>query len=379
MSFLRAILAGLTLLLITTGSVVHAVEYGGLGGLPANPDPSNDRTKSIFVYAISPGQGRQDAVRVVNNTGETKTIKVYAADSEIASGGSFACKQKVKPKNAVGSWVKLAKTELTLSASTDEVIPFEISVPANTSVGEHNGCMVIQEKNADPENAGNGVQLSFRSAIRMAITVPGDIVKDIEFTDLNIKPEKSKYIITARLNNKGNVSLDTDVKVRVKNIIGRNIYENGGVYPLLAQKSSAEFNFDFERPYWGGFYRVSGSAEYNGDPNQTLGSSAQKDVIRQAPGRMLFVAPRPQAMIIMLAILLVILVAAWILVRRILGRKRARKSWMRYRVREGDTLVSLARRCRGNWKTIAKVNRLKAPYDLKPGDIIRLPIKTKRS
>ena len=364
-------------MLIATGSVASAVEYGGLGGLPANPDPNNARTKSIFVHTISPGQAKNDGVNVVNNTNETKTVEVYATDSEIASGGSFACRQKVDESKAVGSWIKLSQTEVVLPPSGNQVIPFEISVPNTVSVGEHNGCIVIQEKAVAPTQAGSGVQLSFRSALRVAITVPGDIVKDVEFTSLTVKSEARKYTLTVKLTNQGNVSLDTDVQVYITNWFGKNVYKNGGVYPLLAQKTLAEFNFEFPRPFWGGIYRIAGTAEYNGDVKEPLGSSAPKNVRKDAPSQWLFVTPQPKAVAIELFILLLTLTLIWIALRRLRSRRRTSKSWKTFTVEEGDTLVGLAKSWHVNWKTIARVNKLRAPYDLRPGSKIKLPAKTK--
>ncbi len=375
----RGFIVLLFLALIVPGSYANAVEYGGLGGVPANPDPNNPRSKSIFIYNLAPGQSKLDAVNVVNNTNETKIVEVYVADSEIASGGSFACRQKVDPKEEVGRWINVAQSEISLAPLTNQVVPFEVKIPDGTSVGEHNGCVVIQEKNATPEQAGNGVQLSFRSAIRVAITVPGDIRKNVEFTGLNIRPEPKNYIITAQLNNKGNVSLDTDVQVSVRDIFGRSVYKNGGVYPLLAQKNTADFNFEFPRPFWGGFYTFTGTAEYNGDTNARLGDSAPKNIRKYAPKKLLFILPNPVAIGVELLLLAIILTFAFMITKRIRNRKKVSKSWESYAVQEGDTLIKLASKRHTKWKTIAKINKIRAPYELHEGMNIRLPIKRNKA
>ena len=173
------------------------------------------------------------------------------------------------------------------------------------------------------------------------------------------------------------MSLDTDVQVYATNLLGRNAYKNGGIYPLLAQKTPAEFNFEFPRPFWGGIYRITGNAEYNGDANAALGSLAPKNVRKYAPSQWLFVIPQPKAALIELLILLLAIVIMWIALRRFKIRRRTARSWQIFKVEEGDTLVGLARSRRTNWKTIAKVNKLRAPYELKTGTKIKLPAKTK--
>lgn len=355
--------------------VASAIEYGGLGGLPAYPDPKNPRTKSIFVYILNPGEEKQDGVRIVNNSDKPKTIEVYATDSEIASGGSFACKQKVDAKNQVGDWIKLDKTELTLGPISSEVVRFTITTPDQVSVGEHNGCIVIQEKTEEHQAEENGVQLSFRSALRVAVTIPGDIHKDIEFSDITITEQPSKYIISAYLLNKGNVSLDTSVKIYIKNWFDKTIYQNGGVYPLLTQKDPMELNFEFPKPFWGGLFKVLGTAEYNGDITSQLGASETSTVRRSGPTKYIFIFPHITALAIEILVCVVLLYLTWRLVRRYKNRKVVARTWSAHTAKKGDTVITLAKQYQTTWKSIVRVNKLKPPYILNPGDTIKLPAK----
>ncbi len=154
-----------------------AVEYGGIGGKPAYPRSDNPRTKSIFVYTLEPGAVQKDGVLLMNNANETKTLLLDAVDSMISSGGAFACRQSGEPKSDVGSWITLAKSEAALASAATKIIPFTINVPQNADVGEHDGCIIIQEKK-EPTSVQSGVTLSFRTGIRVAITIPGEITKN---------------------------------------------------------------------------------------------------------------------------------------------------------------------------------------------------------
>lgn len=116
--------------------------------------------------------------------------------------------------------------------------------------------------------------------------------------------------------------MDTDVQVHVKDFLNRNVYQNGGVYPLLAQKQPVELNFEWERPFWGGLYRVIGAANYNGDPNVSLGGDNAKNTRRNAPTKILFVQPQPVAAAIELVLLVLLIVFIYYLIRRL---KKAKK------------------------------------------------------
>lgn len=166
-----------------------AIEYGGFGGRPAYPRADNPRTESIFVHTLEPGAVQKEGITVVNNSTETKTVLVYAADSTPSTGGAFACKQFSEEKTDVGSWISLNKTELTLSAGSTQIVPFTITVPANAGVGEHNGCVLIQEKKPKRDDQP-GVNLSIRTGLRVAIMVPGDIERKLEIAGFDYKRQK---------------------------------------------------------------------------------------------------------------------------------------------------------------------------------------------
>ena len=74
--------------------------------------------------------------------------------------------------------------EITSPANTEIVIPFKIALPANVSVGEHNGCIVSQEIKESLNNTG--VSLTVRSGIRVAVTVPGEIKRELKFVGFNV-------------------------------------------------------------------------------------------------------------------------------------------------------------------------------------------------
>lgn len=75
-------------------------------------------------------------------------------------------------KKAVGSWVTLEQTEVTVPAHDTVKVPFEIQIPEKADAGEQNGCIVVQDTSTDAKQQSGGVVLNFHSAIRIAITIP---------------------------------------------------------------------------------------------------------------------------------------------------------------------------------------------------------------
>jgi len=371
----RSSLSLVMILLILIPASALAVEYGGIGGRPAYPDPNNPRTKSIFVFTLEPGQTIENGVRVINNTEEKKTLMVYAVDSVVSSGGAFACAQFNDKKKDVGSWIKLAKNEVILEPLTNEVVPFTIVAPSSVDVGEHNGCIVIQEKkNPRAGERKQGINLTFRTGLRVAVLIPGEIKRKLEIVgfDFSQQPDGG-FLAAPKVKNLGNVSIDAEVKVWVDYFFGPNLVVKGGQYPILRGQES-EWNFNIKRPFWGGWYKTYLTVAYDPHKEAGVGRESGKglEVLSTSPVYF-FASPQPVAVVIEIAILLLIVVVifrVWLWYKR---KRWIEKEWVEYEVQGGDDLKKIAEKFDVSWKLLARVNNIRPPYTLNSGARIKVP------
>jgi len=354
--------------------VVFAIEYGGIGGRPAYPREDNSRTESIFIHTLEPGQKQEEGVLLVNNSSERKTLQVYAVDSVVSSGGSFACRQMVESKTDVGEWIELADSEVSLNPGANEIVDFNINVPKNASVGEHNGCIVIQEKK-DSDQDQAGVNLSFRTGLRVAITIPGEIVKKLEISSLDVERQSDGSInIKPAVKNLVNVSIDADIKVVTKNLFGFKHAEQGGVFPVL-RGEVAEWNFEVKKPFWGGVYHSELTVDYQDDQKAEIGQnvSEQQKISLSQKSANFIVLPTIPALII--EVLIVVLLGLLLLV--VYKNKKRNQlietTCSEIQVKSGDDLKTIADKYGVSWKLLAKVNKIKAPYTLRSGQKLKTP------
>lgn len=378
-SVVKSILVSLVITaLITVGStsVALAAETGGVGGRPTTPDPNNSRTKSIFVFSMNPEEKEKSSVTIMNTSNKDQLIDVYAVDSVPSTGGAFACGQATEGSVGVGKWIKLDQTQVSLPAGEEADIPFTITVPKGTAAGEHNGCIAIQEVNQTPQQAGNGIMLSFRSGIRVATTVKGNIKKELKFTGLSTESQGEKLSIISKLHNNGNVSLDANINTQVKSLFNTTIRSAGGEYPVLAGGEST-FNFEVEPLYWGGFYFVDASAKYNADVNSGLGEKGESATISEK--KIFFSTPQPVALVIEAVVAIIAVGGIIWLCRRRRTSKKWKKHGVSYVVKEDDNIQKLAKEYNVSWKLIARENDIKAPYNLEPGETIKLLTTNKNS
>lgn len=359
------------LLLFFSLSSVQAIEYGSFGGRPAFPREDNPRTESIFVHTLSPGSTQDEGVMVVNNAPETKTLIVYGADSTPSTGGAFACKQLSEAKTDVGAWIDLEQTEITLEPGTNQVIPFTIQVPDSASVGEHNGCILIQEKKEVSDQAG--VNLSIRTGLRVAITIPGAITRKLELAGFTVTSKDSGFLLHPLVKNTGNVSIDAEVAVVTRNLFGVKIFTHGGQYPILRGETS-DWNFELKKPFWGGWYRSSFTVDYDQNAEATVGVNSGKELTKLA-GDTIWFFSMPTALGLIIEILILVLILAGLIWWKLSQKKKKwiKANWQDYMVAAGDDINALAARLNVSWKLLAKVNKLKAPYALKSGEKIKVP------
>jgi len=353
------------------------VGSGGIGGRPAFPRKDNPRSESIFIHTLEPGSSVNEGVNVINNSDSTSTVLVYPTDSIVSSGGAFACEQLVEEKNEVGSWITMSKNEVTLDSADSEIVPFTITIPANTSVGEHNGCIVVQGK-LPPEQTEQGIGLSFRTAVRVAILVPGEIVKDLEITSFSSNVGKDKVTLTPEITNTGNVSVDADIQTTLKYFFGMTASQVGGQFPVLRDQTG-EWNFDHDRPFWGGLFKAEVTAQYDDNLDSYIGDETSSIKTLQYPSHWQFVMPHPLALLIELMVLIIIIFAVYDLIKRNKQHRDIKNSWRNHTIAASDTIKSLAKAYDISWKKLAKANGIKAPYTLEQGSIIKVPKKSNKS
>lgn len=355
----------------------------GIGGRTTRIDPNNPRTQSIFIHEIELGKTAKDQVLVVNRSDKPRTITVKSVDGAVTNTGSYACRENAEEVKASGAWVRLAKDEVTLPAGGEEKIDFTITVPENADVGEHNSCLTFMADEKEPPAQRGGVVLRMRQALRVAITIPGDQHRNLSVESLepvdHPRPQdadaaKQQYF-EMTVKNDGNVSADVDMRVRVKSMFGREIANSGGEYVVIpgaamTQRFMAEF-----RPLFGGWYTAESSIRY--DKRLGIYGTQQQDADyeeKAGPSTRIFLWPTVLGWIILGSLVALIAGAIGLFLSRRRRSAKVNQYVARYKVREGDTLEALSERAGYDWKTIAKLNNLKAPYVLKPGQQLKVPI-----
>ena len=427
---IKLFVALISFILISSAFSAKAIEYGQIGGKPTNFDPNVPDSKSWFIYKLEPGASKEDSLTVSNLFADQWDALIYAADSVKSSSGGFALKQISEDKTEVGSWVKFypdskpdytdkifegdkkifeactistddltknykltadqindfgqwckGKTDvdLTMKAGAKVDLPFVISIPQNAEVGEHTGGILIQKQNKDETAQADGskVLLTTRVGVRIYETVPGEIIKKLSFANFSVaknfdefylpwnKEKRDKfgeYVITSTVQNSGNVSADFKEKIIIKNLITGNtesiddrefqVLRGDNFTSTLAWKSPRIAFLSFQKEYT---YK-----DANGSDQTVVSETISRWFI-------------PWREMVMTLILLLIILAGYLAWKNWWKKYYGGIGWVSYTIKKGDTVMALSSEFNVNWKKLTRTNRIKAPYLLEVGQIIKVP------
>lgn len=355
----------------------QASAQGNIGGRVTNPNPKNPRSNSIFIYSMKLGQSKTDQLTVVNSTDKKQTIAIGSVDGVVTNTGAFTCRQEVEPTRDSGGWVNLSEDKVTLKAGERKDINFTVKVPQKADVGEHNSCLTLQSDGDSADSDSSGLRIHMRQAIRMAVTIPGDLKRELAISSFQAttKDGSPKYDMTVK--NDGNVSADVNMYVSLSNIFGREVDGAGGEYPVLPGGSLEQSFVSSFRPLFGGIYKAQPSIEFDtrfgvyGTQNST---DKQLKTIAGDSAKVILL-PTVAGWLIIIGIVSAVVATIWLLTNKLRHHRNLRSSLKTYTVKPGDSLQSLADDRDIQWRDIARINKISAPYTLSTGDIIQLPIK----
>lgn len=369
----------LALGVLTLPAAVVGAQSGGIGGRVANPDPDNPRTQSIFIYTLEHGETKEDQILVVNRTEEEQTIRLGSVDGVVTNTGDYTCRQEAEPVEDSGGWVQLSKTEVVLPPDGEELVDFTVTVPETADVGEHNSCLTLQAVEPEDEAVSGGIRLRTRQAIRMIVTIPGELTRDISIERFTATHDigGQNYSLTAA--NKGNVSADIYMRVQLTSWLNNPWFtvkgaETGGEYPLVPGESLTKGFTTSLQPLFGGWYKATPSLRYDKRFGAfgTQNDQAVYETITGEPVNMFF-WPTPLGWVIIAIILGLIVTIIWRTTSRAKRHRKLKRSARKYKVQKSDTIQSLADKSQVSWQELAKLNKLSAPYLLKEDQEILLP------
>jgi hypothetical protein len=205
-----------SLLLFTQGNVGFAEEESHNGYTV---------TQSIIEVQDKQGGSVHKAFQVKNESEKSVKVKVQVRDFEMKDN-QLIFKEDVHADWSLAKWTLIEESEFLLEGSQNKKINLDINIPENAEIGEHVALIAIQfiPENADGKSVGNvSVATEIMPVLYVTVTDPNGkvtITKDWELGEFTYrKQENGSFLFDFNVINKGNVHLESEGTILVKNRI----------------------------------------------------------------------------------------------------------------------------------------------------------------
>lgn len=209
------------------------------GVQPADTEHGTDRPN--FAYELDPGDMIEDAVVVTNHTPTEITFRIYAADGFTTPSGFLDLLPAGEPSVGLGTWITFPTAEITLGPDERREVPLTLTVPEDTTAGDHSGGVVTSVVTA---GAGEGVTQDNRLGNRVHVRVRGELAASVAIENLEVRYDASanpfapgRATITYDLVNTGNVRVAGHETVRLSGPLGLGAHVVAGELPELVTGS----------------------------------------------------------------------------------------------------------------------------------------------
>jgi hypothetical protein len=147
---------------------------------------ANHLTRTAIHLEAAPGQTVTDTAVLTNYSCSELNFQVYGSDAyNTVHLGAFTLETPNAPKVGVGKWISEPVNLVNLPARTSDEFRFTVSVPINTSAGDHAGGVVALNL-APPTGVGSGTQVAIQrgEGIAVYVRVPGTLHPGVAAADI---------------------------------------------------------------------------------------------------------------------------------------------------------------------------------------------------
>ena len=211
-----------------------------LGALPASaanngkfaiePADVSTSTRQFFTPVLQPGVQSSDSVAVINETTSPITLQLYASDAHTTRDGVFSIEPNFKPKKAMGAWIHLPASRVTVPARSADVVHFSYNPPSTLTPGDYAGG-IVAEQTSGPLVGKRSLKVQALEAVGTAVfgSIPGALHPRLAVTAVSVATSGSiasqfggavKATVTYSVTNTGNENLTPDATVSLAPLLG---------------------------------------------------------------------------------------------------------------------------------------------------------------
>jgi hypothetical protein len=188
---LKTILLLATALAVAFGVLVPAAgaaTIGGFGARPAHYNPSNPATRAYFIRTVARGGSFSDQVIVSNSAAKPVTLRVYPVDGLTGATSGVVYGNRQDHLQGAGQWVTPATSLVTVPASSQITVGFNVHVPKNEGTGQHLAGLALEDVHSGKSTGRFSVTEVLRTVVGIEVLVPGANRSRLSLQSFSIAP-----------------------------------------------------------------------------------------------------------------------------------------------------------------------------------------------
>lgn len=355
---------------------------GNLTIVVKNPNPYTGN-QSWFTFEKKTGETINDTASVKNLSDKPVKAHVYAVDATSNDSGSFILKLENEEKTGIGKWTTVSSNDvITIPPQQSVDYPFHINIPDNLTPGQYFGGLVLEEITDNPQfeaiaaasDSGKticctNILVKTRIGLRIYLNIPGTIKDAMQWSGFKTVQTNKSTNFMFEIKNTGNVALEPVATIEVFDSMGNQVdrFEKnlGESLPGTTINPTVTWN---HQPVFGSFKAV-GRLNYSIKTRSSNPADLHGSAVLGTKTANFTVVPWKEVLILLL-LAMAAGIGYWVYRY---NRFEMKMTWELYEIKSEDNIMKIAQDHQADWKKIAGVNKIKAPYLLKAGDKIRVP------
>lgn len=187
-------------------------------------NPGGEEQRSSFSYELEPGDSVDDSFQITNYGVKPLELSVYGADGQTSANGALELLPASEPSQAVGAWISVSESKLTLDPGEEADVAFTLSIPEDTAPGDYVGGMISSYIDS---SAGTAVAVDQRLATQLALHVGGEgsLVLGMDNIDVSAPIAWNPFApvsadFAAQVNNEGTLRARGNYTVKISGVFG---------------------------------------------------------------------------------------------------------------------------------------------------------------
>lgn len=206
--------------------------------------------------SLEPGGSQLNNISILNNGDTGYEVHVSTSPYHVVGVQYDPSFTQLQGTTDASAWVSVSKTTLYVPAHETVVIPYTLTIPANTAPGGYYAVIFVETTSA----AGAGVQTHNRVGDVLYITARGKIREGGSLINIPIPhfTMASSIPLSVEVGNSGGVHFLTNVSFRLDNVFGKTVFA-GSLERYVLPQTVRKVQLTWKTPAFG-MYRVSRSA-----------------------------------------------------------------------------------------------------------------------